>query len=355
MYAKCGELSKAELVLRDTPARDVVCWSALIAGYAQQGHGYEALDCFERMLGEGLSPDAIAFTSILKACGKTGAIDKGKEIHDEIVRRGLLQKDIMLGTALVDMYAKCGVLRKAQQVLEELPFRNVVTWSVLIAGCVQHGENHEALNYFERMQSEGLFPDVVTFVCILKACGSIGAIDMGQRIHDEVASKGLLPTEVVLGTALIDMYAKCGMLKRAKQVLEELLVRNVVSWSALISGYVQHGQGHEALACFEDMKHDGIVPDVVIFISILSACGSTCAIEKGKQVHDEIVGRGLLHKNIMLDNALVDMYAKCGMLGKAEQVLEELPARDVISWNALMAGYAQQEQWYEAFGCFERM
>ena len=279
-----------------------------LQGMAQQGQPHEVFILFERMQKDRLSPDGVTFTCVLNACSSIGALDKGKEIHDEIVHRGLLERNIMLGNALVDMYAKCGMFAKARSVLEELCIRNVVTWNALIAGYVQHGQGHEALNCFEQMQNEGFSPDVVIFICLLMACGSTGAVDKGKEIHDKVVSRGLLEKDIMLGTALIDMYVKCCALPKAREVLEELPVRNVVSWNALIAGYAQQGQSDEALNCFECMKSEGFSPDLVTFTCILKACGSAGAIDKGKQIHDEIVCRGLLEKDKDITTSIYQFY-----------------------------------------------
>jgi pentatricopeptide repeat protein len=307
------------------------------------------------MHSEGLTSDVVTLTCVLKACGIVRAIDMGKQIHEDILSRGLLKKDIMLGTALVDMYAKWGDLAKAQEVLEELHIRDVVCWSALIAGYCERGQDREALNTFERMQSEGISPTVLTFIRTLTSCGIMGAINKGRQIHKEIVDRGLLEKDIVLGNALVGMYVKCGELAIAHKVLEELPVRNAISWSALISGYAEHDRCHEALNCFEWMQSEGLSPNTVTFMCILKACGSAGATDKGKQIHDEIARKQLLGKDTMLGTALIDMYAKCGLLLKAQQVLEELSVQDVISWNSLIAGYAQQGQGQDALNCFSRM
>ena len=355
MYTKCGALAKAQQVLEELPSRNAVSWNTLIAGYAQEGQGEQALKCFERMQQEDLSPDWVTFACILKACGTIRAAEKGEQIHDEINRQGLLENNIVLGVALVDMYAKCGALEKARQVLEELPSRNVVSWNALITGYAEHGQVEQVLNCLKQMQHEGLSPDSVTYTCMLKACGSLGALDKGEQIHEEIAKQGLLGNNIVLGTALVDMYAKCSALGEAHRVLEELPSRDVVSWSVLIAGYVEHGQGEQALKCFEQMQHEGLFPDAVTFTCILKACGTIRATNKGEQIHDQITRQGLLGNNIVLGNALVDMYVKCGALAKASQVIEELPSRDVVSWSTLMLGYAKEGQAEKALKCFKQM
>ncbi|KAI5054408.1 hypothetical protein GOP47_0030704 [Adiantum capillus-veneris] len=183
MYAKCGALTKAQTILDELPVRDVVSWNTLIAGYAQHGLGKEAVGCLQRMRSEGLSPNAITYACILKACGIIQEVDMGKKIHNEITSQGLLSKHAMLGDALVYMYAKCGVLTKAQEVFDELPIRGPVSRNALIAGYAQQGQGQEALDCFQQMRSEGLSPNAITYTCFLKACGVMQDVDMGEKIH----------------------------------------------------------------------------------------------------------------------------------------------------------------------------
>ncbi|KAI5056072.1 hypothetical protein GOP47_0029593 [Adiantum capillus-veneris] len=355
MYAKCGVLVKARQVLEELPMRNVVSWNALIAGYVEHGEGDKALKCFEQLLGEGLGPDPVTFACTLRACGSIKAVDKGEEIHHKIAELGLLENDLALGSALVYMYAMCGALERALSVFKELPNRNVVTWNALIVGYVEHGENDEALRCFERMETEGFCPDAVTYGCILKVCGTIRAINKGQQVHDEIAKQGLLGSDIVLGNALVDMYAKCGAFTKARQVLEELPVRNLITWNTLITGYVEHGKGEQALDCFGQMQREGHFPDMVTFTCLLKACGNIGALGKGQKIHDEIAKQGLLESNLVLGTALVDMYSSCGALAKARRVLDELPTRNVITWNALIAGFIEHDKVEEALACFEQL
>ena len=151
----------------------------------------------------------------------------------------------------------------------------------------------------------------------------------------------------------MDMYAKCGEMTNAKDMFNSLSVQDVISWNTLISGYIQAGQCSEALDCMQRIYCECLSPDSVTFICILKACGTIGATNKGKQIHDKIRRRGLLEKDITLGNALLDMYTRCGMLSRAQKVLEELPARDVVSWNTLISGYVQHAQTQETFNCLE--
>jgi pentatricopeptide repeat protein len=309
------------------------------------------------MQSEGLCPDSITLSCVLKACGSAGAIGKGEQIHREILRRRLLDRDLVLGNALIDMYAKCGELGKARGVAEALPVRDAVSWCTLIAGYVQEGLGREALDCFEKMQSEGLTANAITLICVLRACGIEGSIAMGARIHREMAARGLLERDPELGNALVDMYVKCGDLGRAREVLRELPRRDVVSWSALIAGYAERGKIGDALRCLEHMQREGLSPNAVTFACLLKACASIGALDKGQEIHRSIIDMGLLENDSLLGNALLDMYAKCGALAEARRVLEALllPARSTVSWNTLLAGFAQQGRCDEALSCLDEM
>ncbi|KAI5073976.1 hypothetical protein GOP47_0011989 [Adiantum capillus-veneris] len=355
MYAKCGTVSEAQEVFDELQNRDVVTWNVLIAGYAQLERANEAFECFEQMQIAGFLPDVITFPSILKACSVIGALDKGEELHRHLVKERLVQKDAHIGTALVDMYAKCGALEKAQEVFDGLPKRDVVLWNALISGYAQHKRGEEALNKFHDMQLEGFSPSAVTFACLLTACGSMEALDKGQEVHAHIVRDFCLENDVYVGTGLVDMYAKCGALEEAQVVFDELQSANVVSWNALIGGYVQHGFGDKALGCFHTMHLEGFSPDTITFVCLLKACGSTGAACIGQALHSQIASHGLAEYCEIVGNALVDMYANCGMLAEAQEIFDNLYIQDVIAWSALMVGFSQLGEDKVVFHLFGEM
>lgn len=355
LYCKCGDLDKGQHVFDELPIRNVVSWNGLVGGYAQHGQGAHALRCLKCMQQEGLSPDAVTLTCILKACSSIGAVEKGQEVHAEIVKTGLLEIDVVLGNASIDMYAKYGALSKACQILKELPVRNVVSWTVLILAHCQSGHGEDAFDCYEQMKGESLSPDAVTFSCILKACGIIGSIEKGREVFADVIRRGLFETSTVLGNAIVDMYTKCGALAEAQHVFNRLAVRDVISWNALIGGYCEKGFGEDALYCFEMMSHDDLSPDEVTLSAALKACGSIGAVEKGKEIHSLVVRYGWLGKDINVGNALVDLYTKCGALAKAQLVFKELYMRDVVSWTVLITGFSQNGHGEDALHCFEKL
>ncbi|KAH7388524.1 hypothetical protein KP509_16G079900 [Ceratopteris richardii] len=353
MYAKCGKLSKAQEVLHQLPFRDVVSWNALITGFAQGGLGEQALSCFEKMQSEGISPDAVSFLCILNVCSHLGLVDKGYEYFVNMTTKYGIIPNSECFTCIIDLFGREGHLEKAvkliqemraQDVLQNLPFHDVVSWSALIAGYAKEGQAEQALKCFHRMQHEGIRPNAVTYACILKAYAALGALNEGKKIHDVVKNQGLLQNNIELGTPLVDMYAKCGALSKAKCVFDSLLHRDVVCWNALIVGYMHDGRGERALDCFKRMKYDGITPNATTYACMLKACASIGACDEGQKIHDEIERQGLLEVDIM-----------CGKLSKAQEVLHQLPFRDVVSWNVLITGFAQGGLGEQALSCFEKM
>jgi pentatricopeptide repeat protein len=355
MYAKCGFLEKARKLLQELPVRDAVSWSTLISEYSQCGLGNEALSCFEEMRNEGIPADAVTYACVLKACGSTGSRKMGEAMHAEIREQRLLEKDIVLGNVLVDMYAKLGMLGKAEEVFDELPVKDVVSWSSLITGYAQQGLGSKALNCFRQMQADGISPSLVTFGCILKACGSTRSLEIGEEIHAEIEKRGFSGRDIAVRTSLVDMYAKCGVMEKAKKVFEEIVARDAVAYNALMAGYVEQGRSDEVLEWFKRMQDEGIPPDAITFASILKSCGGTRYSRIGIEIHAKILKKGLLEDDIVLSTALVDMYAKGGMVDEAREVFEKLSKRDLVCWNALMSGYAQQGLLEEASNCLKQM
>ncbi|KAJ7530179.1 hypothetical protein O6H91_15G083400 [Diphasiastrum complanatum] len=352
MYVKFGCLDEARRVFNRLREHNVVSWTTMIAGNIQHGQNQEAFRLFERMQQEGVKPNRVTYVSMLRLCGNMLALDHGSFFHSHLEKNGV-KLDVILGSALVDMYAKCGSLAQAHKIFKSLEDRNVISWNTLIAGYVQHGFDKEALDLYQQMQQEGLQPDQVTFVSILKACGNMGTLDCGKLLHDEL-KKSNLEIDLYLGTALIDMYAKCGSLTEACKVFSSFSERNVVLWSAMITGFVQNGDGCKALKLFRQMQEEDLKPDKLTYLSIFKACGTVAALYEGELVHAELLESGL-ELDVSIGNALIDMYAKCGSIYMARRVFEELSDRAVITWTALITGYAHHGHAQEALQLFGQM
>ncbi|KAI5062597.1 hypothetical protein GOP47_0023136 [Adiantum capillus-veneris] len=328
--------------------------NSLIIGYVENKMFQEAIFSYATVRkDESHFLSEFTFMALFKACTFTKDLEIGLQIHADTIKRGLLETNIFIGCALLHMYAKIGLLAEAQEVFVNLPDRNVVSWNTLIAGYVEHGHAKKALHCFEQMQMLGVTPNAVTFVCTIKACCCMGAIDKGKEIHAEVARHGL-GQNLFVGNTLIDMYATCGIPGKAKEVFDNLPNRDTVSWNALIAGYAEHGLHEVALSSFKQMKTEGILLNTYTYVCALKACAATGSMHKCEEIHCDAAKRGL-ENDLHVGSILVDMYAKCNFLSKAQEVFDKLPTRDTISWNALIGGYAEYECGQEALDRFEQM
>ena len=321
MYAKCGAMNKARNVFEQLPMRDVVSWNVLISGYTRHQLGDEALKCFRQMEYEGMCPDAVTYACILKACGIVGDLEMGEDIVIEVRKQGLLHKDKVLRSTSVDMYVKCGALEKARETLEELPTRDVVSWTALVGGYVEHGFGEEALDCFVQMQNEGIHPNSVTYMCVLKACGIVGSLEIGEGISSDLRKRGLLQKDIVINTALIDMYAKCGALERAREAFEKHLRRDVVAWNALMAGYAQLGKASMVLELFVRMRREGMFPNLVTFLLSLNACSHAGLLKEGEELFDEMCGVYGLSPKLEHLACMIDLFARAGHFNKANALL----------------------------------
>ncbi|KAJ7534043.1 hypothetical protein O6H91_13G076700 [Diphasiastrum complanatum] len=352
LYSLCGSLSKANRAFRKFVNPNVHLWTEIILAYAKHGQGEQAIKLYGEMQQTTTKPDKYTYIAILKACTSSKALVQGRSIHSHIIDTGF-ESNMFVGSALVDMYAKCGSLVEARQVFDRMPKRDVACWNSMMLGYTRHGLGRQALQLFLKMPQDDIEPSHITFISILKACGSITAIKEGKLIHEAIIRTGL-DSDVILGTCLIDMYAKCGEMDMAQHVFDRLLRRDVVSWNALIRGYVDNGLGHSAVQLFQKMQDSGRQPDSTTFASIIKAIAKMGSIEQGKLIHAIVVKSGL-ESDAIVGNALVDMYAKCRKIEEAQLLFDKLLRRDVVSWNALIAGYVQLGLGQKALQLFAKM
>lgn len=335
LYAKYGFFAEAREVLLELLARNEASWTALIAGYAQSRLGNEALKCFEQMQLEGLCPRHDTFVWILKSCGNVRDIARGYSMHCEILKCGL-ERISFVGNSLVDMYIKFGFLLEAQRVFDVLPVLNVVSWNTMIMGCAENGLNEEALECAKRMQAESLAMDAITLVGILKACGNLGALHMGQVIHTEVAKEGFEKDSSVTST-LVDMYVKGGLLGEAREVFEELSVKDVISWTALITGYACEGDCEAVFGLFEKMKDEGILSDGVVVLSLLTVCSHAGLVDKGQKYFEVLIKENGILPTHEHYNSLIDLLARAGQLARASSFIGSAPLQpSLMSWIIML-------------------
>lgn len=352
MYDKCGSVLDAFKVFNKMQERDVVSWNSMISAYAQHGHNKEACELYCKMHEEGVKPNQVTFISMLGACAISGALVQARDIHDSIEKAGF-ESNVILGTALIDMYGKHAELEDASRVFGKLHGRNVVSWTAIISAYAQHGHGEKALDLYQQMLTEGVEPNAVTFVSVLGACSTLIDLPKGKEIHVSIIDSRL-ESDVFVGTALIDMYSKFGILADAKMAFDKLHLQNEVSWTTIIAAHVQHGHYMESLLLYQQMQDEGVTPDKYTFVNVLVACSSLAVLPQGKGIHDSIVDHGL-ESDVTVGTALIDMYGACASLEDAWRVLLMINDRNVFPWTAMIAAYAYAGQGRKALHLFQQM
>lgn len=258
----------------------------------------------------------------------------------------------MLNT-LVHMYASCGKVGIARRVFDEMPERGVISWNSMFAGYTSGGEWEEVVKLFYKMRDLGVAFDEVTMISVLTACGRLGLLDLGEWMNAYIEENGLKGNAKLI-TALIDMYAKCGQIDTARELFDEMRERDVVAWSAMISGYTQSDRCKDALTLFREMQMTKVEPNEVTMVSVLSSCAVLGAFEMGKWVHS-FIRRKRMKLTITLGTALMDFYAKCGSVEDSLEVFERMPQRNVPSWTVIIQGLASNGRGRDALNIFSKM
>nr|XP_004239299.1 putative pentatricopeptide repeat-containing protein At5g13230, mitochondrial [Solanum lycopersicum] len=351
-YSVSGLVDFSRDVFNGIIDKDMVSWTGIITCYAENDYFEEALGCFSQMRLAGWMPNNYTFTSVIKACLSLLAIDVGKSVHGCVLKTRY-EMDPSVGISLLDLYCKSGDLNDAACVFQEIPERDVVHWSFIIARYSQSDRCDEALKFFSQMRRALIVPNQFTFASVLQACASVEALDLGMQIHCYVTKFGL-DSDVFVRNALMDVYAKCGKVENTVDMFLETENINDVSWNTIIVGHVQCGDGEKALALFIDMHEAQGRASSVTYSSLLRACATLAALEPGLQIHSFTI-KTIYDQDLAVGNALVDMYAKCGSIKDARLVFEMMIERDVVSWNAMVSAYSMHGLGNEALSIFERM
>ncbi|GMJ14823.1 hypothetical protein like AT3G13770 [Hibiscus trionum] len=304
------------------------------------------------MAAQGLEMKFEGYDTLLNACMKTRAFREGQRVHAHMIKTRYLPP-VYLRNRLIIFYGKCDRLREARNVLDEMPEKNVVSWTAMISAYSQRGFASQALDLFVQMLRSVTEPNEFTFATVLSSCTSTFGFELGRQIHSLII-KRTLDTHIFVGSSLLDMYAKAGRIHEAREVFESLPERDVVSCTAIISGYAQLGLDAEALEQFRRLNLEGMTSNYVTYASVLTALSGLAALDLGKQVHSHIL-RGNLPFYVVLQNSLIDMYSKCGNLIYSRRIFDNMPERTVISWNAMLVGYSKHGMGREVVELYELM
>nr|XP_023901041.1 pentatricopeptide repeat-containing protein At1g08070, chloroplastic-like [Quercus suber] len=343
MYSFCGLLHNSRQVFDEMPLslRDVVSWNSMVSGYIQGRCHWDALKVFDEMLKCDVNtrPDEVTLINALTACARIGFLDMGRKIHGLLVRNEFVL-DVILGSSLVDMYAKCGQMEHARKVFDTIPDKNVVCWTCLIAGYAHSHLFKESIELFREMQARGVTADAATIACVISSCGHSGALDQGRWVHTHCERSGI-HFNLSVKNALIDMYSKCGDIQRALKIFHALNLTegDVFSWTAMITGLAMNGLSDEALSLFSQMEMSGgiVRPNEVTFLGVLSACSHAGLVDKGFHYFNHMTQSYNLKPRIEHYGCMVDLLGRANLLAEAEKFVSAMPIQpDVVIWRSLL-------------------
>lgn len=333
--SNCGLIENARQMFDEMMHRDVVAYTALMDGYVRNACALQALEIFLEMRVLGVWVDEVAVVSALCAVGMLGCLWLGRWIHGFFVESGRVVRDVFVGCALIDMYSKGGCCDDALKVFRDMPYRNLVSWSALLAGYVQCNRFKDALLLFQEMLVEKVEPNEATLGSVLTACAQLGALDQGRWVDKYIGTRKL-ELNSVLGTALIDMYAKCGCIKEAFCVFKRMHVKDVYPWTSLIFGLAMNGDAIGSLNLFSQMLSSGVQPNKVTFIAVLSACAHGGLVNEGQQLFSSMRGVYGVQPTVDHYGCMVDLHGRAGRLREAAMLIKDMPMEPSAGiWGAL--------------------
>ncbi|PON36155.1 DYW domain containing protein [Parasponia andersonii] len=291
---------------------------------------------------------------LLQACGYRQDMETGRRVHELVSASTQFRNDFVLNTRLVTMYSMCGSPLDSRMVFDGLQGKNLFVWNALISAYSRNQLYHDSINMFIELILETDFkPDFFTFPCVFKACAGILDVRLGQVFHGMAVKMGLV-LDVFVGNALVGMYGKCGCLQNAVQLFEKMPERNLVSWNSMIRGFSENGLSQECYDLVREILGEGFLPDDATIVTLLPVCAGEGDGDMGMVIHALAVKLGLNEK-LMVKNALMDMYSKCGYLSEAIVMFGKNNKKNVVSWNSMIGGFSREGDVYGTFNLLRRM
>ncbi|KAI4296023.1 hypothetical protein L6164_036013 [Bauhinia variegata] len=379
-----NDLQYARSIFDSFSMPDTFIWNTMIRAYLNAQKPRESVTLyFQIRLQDNVLVDSFSLSLVLQACARLMDSENGQKLHALIAKLGF-GPDVFVQTALIEMYAKCHCLEDAGKVLDHMekpdlvsynvllaeyvrigeielahelfnrmPERDLVSWNTIIHGYAslsevrsapkpfnitneQRQQSNEALRLFHRMQLANVVPDKITIISVLSACGNLGALGMGRMIHEYVEINGI-EIDMKLGTSLLDMYAKCGDIDSSVKTFKNVNARDIFTWSVMIMGLANHGLGELALEYFSNMIAEGLKPNDVTFLGVLSACSHIGLVEEGWKYFKSMTSVYGVAPKIEHYGCMIDMLGRAGLLQEARELIKSMPfAPDAVLWRAIL-------------------
>nr|GMD08268.1 pentatricopeptide repeat-containing protein At1g03540 [Ipomoea batatas] len=332
MYGKNFEAGDARKLFYEMPLVDDFCWTSVISALTKNDLFGEALKIFHSgHRNHKLLPSAHTFGSVLTAVGNLGRLKQGKQLHAKVVALEICG-DIFVDSSLVDMYAKCGLINESRCVFDGMAERNSVSWCALLTGYCHKGDFDTVIELFRMMEEVELY----SFGTVIRACSGLAALKPGKEVHCQFLRRGGF-RDIVVESALVDLYAKCGCFDAAYNVFVRMPARNVVSWNSMISGFAQNGRGEEAIKMFNKMISEDIKPDYITFVSVISACSHTGLVDMGRKYFGLMMDDYKIKPKLEHYGCMIDLLCRAGELEEAECLINSSEFKnDPSLWTCLL-------------------
>lgn len=369
LFSLCGLVDLARKIFDMGGGWEVVTWNVMLSGYNRVKRFEEAKRLFIEMESkcECILPNSVTLVLMLSACSKLKDLDGGKYIYYKYLKNGIVETNLILENALIDMFASCGEMDAAQGVFdnmknrdviswtcivtgfanicridlakkyfEQMPERDYVSWTAMIDGYLRMNRFKEVLTLFREMQMSNVKPDEFTMVSILTACAHLGALELGEWAKTYI-DKNKIKNDTFIGNALIDMYFKCGNVEKARKIFNEMQNKDKFTWTAMIVGLANNGHGEESLTMFSNMLEASVTPDEITYIGVLCACTHVGMVAKGKYFFSNMTIQHGIKPNVAHYGCMVDLLGRSGHLKEALEVVVNMPLKpNSIVWGSLL-------------------
>ncbi|KAL2227722.1 pentatricopeptide repeat-containing protein At5g56310-like [Sesamum indicum] len=331
-----GDLKYALKLLKHTPMPNLFMWNTVIRAQASSSSPFEGLLLYADMRRRGVVPGKHTFPFVLKVCSNMKSIRCCKQVHAHVSKFGL-DSDLHVVNGLVRGYSISGGIGDARRVFDELDDRNLSIWTTMICGYAQNDFAEEAIRLFHRMIADGFEPNGVILCSVLSACAQSACLDLGEQIHEYVEQKGM-ELDVILGTALVNMYAKNGSLAKAKQCFYRLKEKNIATWNAMICGLAVHGHVEEAICFFRMLEKEKVMLNDITLLGVLSACCHAGLLDYGRTIFYSMKRIYGIEPKLKHYGCMVDLLGRGGQVVEAEELVKGMVWKaDVVIWGAVLS------------------
>ncbi|KAJ7966626.1 Pentatricopeptide repeat-containing protein [Quillaja saponaria] len=344
VYARRGSTNMAQYLYKSLPQKNqLVSLTAIISGFSEKGDIESVVKCFVEMQQLDMRLDAVAVVSILHGITNPSHFSVGRVFHAYGLKQGLTV-DHLVANGLISMYSKFDEIEAVYSLFSEMHDKQLITWNSVISGCVQAGKPRDAMGLFFQMNVCGQKPDAITIVSLLSGCCQLGYLQFGEKLHNYVLRNNV-EVEDFVGTALIDMYTKCGRIEYAERVFKSIKDPCLATWNSMISGYSLYGLEHKALKCYCEMHEQGPQPDDITFLGTLAACTHGGLVHEGIKFFEIMTEEFGMVPGLQHSACMVGLFGRAGLFEEATEFIKNMELKpDSTVWGALLnACYIHQE------------